>query len=202
MTDAPCVSPDSDAMVANPRLFSFVGGRVGPWKVVGSHAVTGEALHGLERLSVVAGHAATPPAGTAWVLRGVTSNERYVNRLEKEQLLAKQEGLGRPDSRCAVLIPIRKDPKWWAQTQDEGRQIFEGQSQHMHIGLGYLPAIARRLHHCRDLAWPEPFDFLTWSEFAAKDTAAFDQLRERLRATEEWRYVEREVEIRCTRAET
>ena len=61
-----------------------------------------------------------------------------------------------------MLIPIRKNTKWWALTQDERRQIFEEQSNHTQIGLEYLPAIARRLHHCRDLAEPEPFDFLTW----------------------------------------
>src|SRR2546428_7160638 len=31
----------------------------------------------------------------------------------------------------------------------------------------YLPAIARRLYHCRDLG--EPFDFLTWFEYAPAD---------------------------------
>ena len=138
-------------------------------------------------------------AGAAWVLHGVTSNERYVTRPEKEQLLAKQQGLGRPEADCAVLIPIRKNANWWAMTQDERRKIFEEQSHHTQIGLDYLPSIARRLHHCRDLAAPEPFDFLTWFEFAKKDTAEFDKLLARLRASEEWNYVEREVEIRLTR---
>jgi hypothetical protein len=63
--------------------------------------------------------------------------------------------------------------------------------------LEYLPAVARRLHHCRDLG--EPFDFLTWFEFAPTDTVAFDELVERLRETEEWSYVDREVDIRLTR---
>ena len=97
-----------------------------------------------------------------------------------------------------MLIPIRKNTKWWALTQDERRQIFEEQSNHTQIGLEYLPAIARRLHHCRDLAEPEPFDFLTWFEFAKKDTAEFDKLLARLRTSAEWKYVEREVELRFT----
>ena len=59
---------------------------------------------------------------------------------------------------------------------------------------GDLPAVARRLHHGRDLG--EPFDFLTWFEFAPQDTAAFEELVGRLRATEEWSYVVREVDIR------
>ncbi|MDZ4852461.1 MAG: hypothetical protein SGI77_24495 [Pirellulaceae bacterium] len=43
-------------------------------------------------------------------------------------------------------------------TQDERRAIFEERSHHISIGLKYLPAIARRLHHCRDFSEPEPFD--------------------------------------------
>jgi hypothetical protein len=43
------------------------------------------------------------------------------------------------------------------------------------------------------------FDFLTWFVFAPSDGAAFDALTASLRATEERRYVEREVEIRLTR---
>ena len=122
-----------------------------------------------------------------------------MTRLEKEQLLAKSPTLGRPGADCAVLIPIRKNAKWWALTQDERRAIFEEQSHHSQIGLDYLPAIARRLHHCRDLGEAEPFDFLTWFEFANTDTAEFDKLLARLRASEEWKYVEREVEVRLVR---
>ncbi|MEO6738756.1 MAG: chlorite dismutase family protein [Chthoniobacteraceae bacterium] len=186
-------------MTPNPRLFSFVGGNDGPWKKTAARAVTGETLPVIERLNIVTGNVAAPHAGAAWVLRGVTSNERYVTRQEKDQLLAKQQGLGRPEADCAVLIPIKKNAEWWAMTQDERRQIFEAQSHHTQIGLDYLPAIARRLHHCRDLAEVERFDFLTWFEFAKVDTAEFDKLLVRLRASEEWKYVEREVEIRFTR---
>ena len=186
-------------MNPNPRLFSFVGGQAGQWKVISSRAIAGDALPAIERLNMVAGNVPSPPAGAAWVLRGVTSHERYVTRPEKEQLVAKSPALGRPEADCAVLIPIRKNAPWWALTQDERRAIFEVRSHHTQIGLEYLPAIARRLHHCRDLAEPEPFDFLTWFEFAQQDTAEFDRLLERLRTSEEWKYVEREVEIRVVR---
>ena len=63
--------------------------------------------------------------------------------------------------------------------------------------MSYLPAIARRLHHARDLG--EPFDFLTWFEYAPEHADAFEALVAELRASEEWRYVEREVDIRCAR---
>jgi chlorite dismutase len=112
-------------------------------------------------------------------------------------LAAKQQGLARPRATRAALIPIRKSAQWWDLTQDERRAVFEEQSRHIGIGLDYLPEIARRLHHCRELA--EPFDFLTWFEYAPEDADRFEELVARLRATPEWRYVEREVDIRLSR---
>jgi hypothetical protein len=53
--------------------------------------------------------------------------------------------------------------------------------------MRYLPAIARRLHHCRDLSENEPFDFLPWFEFTPAHAGEFDQLLVALRASEEWR---------------
>jgi chlorite dismutase len=144
---------------------------------------------------------APQPEGAKWCLRGLTSNERYVNRFEKNRLTAKQPGLGRPQATCAALIPIRKSSAWWTLAQDERRKIFEESSRHVQIGLRYLPAIARRLHHCRDLGESEPFDFLTWFEYARTDSAAFDELVAELRASEEWTYVEKEVDIRVVRDE-
>jgi hypothetical protein len=99
---------------------------------------------------------------------------------------------------CAALIPIRKSDAWWAMTQDERRAVFEEQSQHMRIGMKYLPPIARRLHHCRDLAEPGAFDFLTWFEFAPSYASAFEDLLAELRQSEEWKYVVHEVDIRLT----
>src|SRR5262245_38896812 len=140
------------------RLFTFVAGSAGPWRIAKIAPVVGDHLPSATRLSIVA-RAIDDNAGTVWRLRGITSNERYVTRAEKDQLLAKQEGLGRPNSNCAALIPIRKNAAWWALTQDERRGIFEETSRHIAIGMRYLPAIARRLHHCRDLSENEPFDF-------------------------------------------
>ena len=69
-------------------------------------------------------------------------------------------------------------------------------AKHIEIGLKYLPQVARRLHHCRDLGPAEPFDFLTWFEYAPSDSALFDELLQALRASPEWQYVDREVDIR------
>jgi hypothetical protein len=107
---------------------------------------------------------------------------------------AARRPLGAPASRCAALIPITKSAAWWELAQDERRAIFEQRSAHIALGLNYLPAIARRLYHGRDLG--EPFDFLTWFEFSEADAGAFDDLVGRLRESEEWRYVIREVEVR------
>jgi chlorite dismutase len=182
-----------------PLLVAFVGGPTGRWAVERVETVAGTALPPAPGLTVLEGAAAAAggPPGATWILRGVTSNERYVTRDEHEALSARQEPLGRPTATRAALIPITKSDAWWDLAQDERRRILEDSSRHIATGLEYLPAIARRLHHGRDLG--EPFDFLTWFEFAADDTTAFDELVQRLRATEEWRYVERETDIRLTR---
>lgn len=63
-----------------------------------------------------------------------------------------------------------------ALAQDERRAVFEWQSHHIAIGMRYLPAVARRLHHCRDLGPAEPFDFLTGFDYAPEYEPAFDEL--------------------------
>ncbi len=178
------------------RVFGFAGGEEGIWKVGSMRLVRGEPLAGVGRLGVF-GPGEAYPAGTRWLLRGIVSNERYVGRAEREELRAVQEGLGRPQATRGALIPIRKSPAWWDLAQDERRAILEEQSRHIRTGLRYLPAIARRLFHSRDIG--EPFDFLTWFEFAPADAAAFEDLAGALRGTEEWKYVDREVDFRLSR---
>jgi chlorite dismutase len=178
------------------RRFDFSGGDSGPWKVLSIKPVIGPSLEAVERLQILAGDA--PAAGIShWRLRSVVSNERYVTHMEREELRAVQQGLGRESATHAALIPIRKSAAWWALAQDERRVILEEQSRHIRLGMRYLPAVARRLHHSRDLG--EPFDFLTWFEYAPGDAGAFEELAAALRATEEWKYVEREVDIRLIR---
>ena len=181
-----------------PLLVVFAGGASGPWRIQRIDAVLGESLPIAERLLVLEGEeAGHPPAEADWVLRGVTSNERYVNEAERAALTARQAGLGRPEATCAALIPIRKSETWWELTQEARREIFEERSRHIATSLPYLPAVARRLHHGRDLG--EPFDFLTWFEYAPAYREAFEELVGKLRETEEWTYVEREVDMRLIR---
>lgn len=182
-----------------PLLAAFVGGASGPWRVQRIEAVVGEPLPAAERVAVLEGEKAGFPAEADWVLRGVTSNERYVNRAEREALTARQAGLGRPEATCAALIPIRKSEAWWELTQEARREIFEERSHHISTSLDYLPAVARRLHHGRDLG--EPFDFLTWFEYAPDYAEAFEELVGKLRETEDWTYVEHQVDVRLVRDE-
>jgi chlorite dismutase len=159
-------------------------------------AVSGAPLPAVERVAVMADTDTMPPQAS-WVLRGVASYERYVTRPERAMLEARQPPLGRADAECAALIPVSKAAEWWELPQDERRAIFEDRSHHIRTGVRYLPAVARRLYQSRELG--EPFDFLTWFEYAPADGAAFEELVQILRGTEEWRYVEREIDIRLRR---
>jgi hypothetical protein len=176
-------------------LVAFVGEDASPWRVQRLTTVRGMPLAPVSRVRVVEGPAAASAGrDAAWVLRGVTSHERYVTRAEHEALAARQQGLGRPQATRAALIPITKSEEWYELPQDERRRIFEDRSRHIATGLEYLPAVARRLHHGRERG--ETFDFLTWFEYAPEAGPAFEQLVARLRATEEWTYVVREIDVR------
>lgn len=180
---------------------TFRGGQTGAWQVTALSAVRGEALAPMPCVSVFHSEAiALPlvPSRTSWRVAGVASHLRYTQRAEKTQLSEAQAGLGRVEASCAALIPIRKSAAWWELTQEERRLIFEDKSHHIAASLKYLPDIARQLYHCRDLG--EPFDFLTWFEYAPENAGMFEDLVGMLRATEEWAYVEREVDVRLVSA--
>jgi chlorite dismutase len=174
---------------------SFVAGAIGPWAIERITALRGATLPSAARLAIYQGEATSPEH--VWMLHGVASHARYVEAHEKVRLDAISPPLGRPEAVCAALVPIRKTPAWWALPQDERRAIFEARSHHIAASLPYLPRIARRLHHARDLGGP--FDFLTWFEFAPEHAAAFDELASALRETEEWTFVEAEVDVRVRR---
>jgi hypothetical protein len=175
-------------------MHQYVGGTTGRWRIENISALTGPTLTPAPRLTILDGSLTTTPQDGVWFLRGVKSYERYVQRSERSALVARQPDLGRPDATRAALIPIKKSMTWWELAQDERRIIFEERSHHIATGLKYLPAIARRLYHCHDLG--EPFDFLTWFEYAPASAEMFEELVGTLRETEEWTYVEREIDIR------
>jgi Chlorite dismutase len=175
---------------------AFVAGATGDWKIDSVRAVRGDSLGLADRLAVHLGGGAATNRG-AWTLRGVAGHVRYVERAEHDRLKGVSPVLGRPRATRGALIPIRKSSAWWALSQDERREIFEGRSRHIADSMPYLPRIARRLYHARDLG--EAFDFLTWFEFAPEDAPAFEDLVEMLRSREEWSFVDREVDLRLSR---
>jgi len=73
--------------------------------------------------------------GACWLLRGVTSNDRYVTTRGEGGARGEKPALGRPEQIGAALIPIRKNAKWWAMTQDERGKVFEEQSITRQWGL-------------------------------------------------------------------
>ncbi len=174
---------------------TFVAGDIGVWRIDAIRPLAGASLPGAARLEIRDG-VASPPDAT-WALRAVSGHARYVERSEKAELDRLSPPLGRSEATCAALIPIRKSDAWWALPQDERRAIFEARSQHIAGSMPYLPRVARRLFHARELGGP--FDFLTWFEFAPEHAPAFDELLAFLRSREEWQYVEREVELRLSR---
>ena len=174
---------------------SFIACADGKWSVESIKTIVGENLPSTNYIEVYPSH--TPPQGSksdAWILRGTTTHVRYTERSEVNELKTRQPELNRPEATYAVLIPIRKNEQWWEMSQDERRNIFEKESGHISNSMKYLPAIARRLYHCRELG--EPFDFLTWFEFAPQHSSLFDELLAQMRSSREWQFVDREIDIR------
>lgn len=178
------------------NFFDFIGGTSGQWKITKIETVIGSPIEPVTHLNIQPSSLTTQSNGI-WTLKGFTSNVRYAEKAEREKLLASQSDLGRPLATCAALIPIRKTETWWSMAQDERRKIFEAKSHHTETGLKYMPAIARKLYHCRDIG--QPFDFLTWFEYAPEDSDNFEELVKALRETEEWKYVDREIDIRLVK---
>jgi len=179
--------------MADPIVFN--GGARGNWKVLRQGPVKGT---GLPSVAFVE-RGTKAGAGAAWTLSGVTSNLRYTNAAEKKVLDATPSVLAKPGATRAALIPITKSVAWWGMAQDERRAVLEQKSRHIAIGSDYLSVVSRQLVHCRDQAAAQ-FDFLTWFEFKPEDESRFDELLMKLRATPEWDFIEREVELRLEKA--
>jgi len=75
------------------RIYIFVRGDRGTWRVVWADAVTGLPLERVPRLEVIEGKLDALPEGGKWLFCGVTSHERYVTRAERGSLNARQQGL-------------------------------------------------------------------------------------------------------------
>ena len=164
-----------------PPLVAFVAGFEGLWLIEGMTAARGEPLPPAARLSVVEGAGAEVAEGR-WVLRGVVAGQG-------EDARPDQLPLGRSDARCAALVAVRMAPAWWERAEEDRRALS--------ANIEHGPAISRRVHRARDRE--EPFDVLTWFEFAPDLQSALNDVVARLRDSEEWSYVERDVELRMIR---
>ena len=164
-----------------PLFVAFVAGFEGLWLIEGMTAPAGEPLPPAARLSVVEGAAAETAEGR-WVLRGVVAGQG-------EDARADQLPLGRSDARCAALHAVRMAPAWWERAEEDRRALS--------ANIEHGPAISRRIHRARDR--DEAFDVLTWFEFAPDLQSELNDVVARLRDSEEWSYVERDVELRMIR---
>ena len=109
-----------------PLSVLFVGASTGRWSISRLDTVAGSPLAPASRLEVLEGpHAARPAADSVWMLRGVTSNERYVTAGEHRELAARQEPLGRARATRAALIPVKKSEAWWDLAHNQYRRAIE-----------------------------------------------------------------------------
>lgn len=167
----------------NNTIFDFIGDNAGEWEVTAMITLKGDAIDPVSHIKKISG-SLVPSNKGIWTLKGIVSNLRYTEKEDKDKLVAIQEDLGRSATTLAAFILIRKSEAWWNLAQDERRKIMEIKSRHTQTGMKYLPIIARKLFHCRDIG--EWFDFMTWFEYAPSDVAAFEELLEALPKTEEW----------------
>jgi len=105
-----------------------------------------------------------------------------------------------PHERVHPTGAARRSEKTMAAQRARATDVapsLEEQSHNIATGMEYLPGIACRPIHCRNFGGPS--DFLMWFQFEADHAEPLAELVRRLRATEEWRYVECEIDIRLSR---
>ncbi len=179
-------------------FYTYVGGTSGPWEVTQLLVRRGDPLSHVSHVGIINGRLNRTPAGTAWILSGVVRNTRHVTREEFVPPGACRIAGNSPVSTCAALIPIRRSPEWWQLGRESRRDLLNPPSRRPPRGLRYLSTMIRKWQHRRDLS--EQFDCLAWFEYEPRDSAAFDDLLADWRASEEWKFVDRECDIRLVRA--
>ena len=68
-------------------IHTFVGGTAGRWRIERIQVIVGQTLPSVPRLSIFEGNQSTTLEGSIWLLRGVTSYERYVHKTERSALV-------------------------------------------------------------------------------------------------------------------
>jgi hypothetical protein len=178
-------------------LFQYIGGSTGPWRVTNVTTVCGAPLKPASHLEIIQGRLDRFPPHCSWILRGVAKNTRFYTQEERVASKAQRIVPGLSAATCAALIPIRKSSEWWSMNIQDRQEIIEARTSHIDRAFRLIPAMARRLLYGRDLG--EPFDLVTWFEYAPKDAKIFDDLAATMRSSLEWQFVEREIDIRLVR---
>jgi hypothetical protein len=167
---------------------------MGAWRVTEITTPRGASLATITHVDIVQGSLKRLPAGAAWVLSGSVRNTRHVTREEFVPAGQKRVFVESVPT-CAALIAIRRSNDWWQLGHSARREILE--TRQPPRGLRYLSAMIRSLQYRRDLS--EQFDVVTWFEYEPRDSHAFEDLLEGWRASDEWRYIDRECDIRLVR---
>lgn len=170
----------------------FAGGSHGNWHVKSMITHRGKPLPMVSHLNVGTENGLYL-SDTSWIIEGATSHLHYTTQKESVALKAVSHEHKDMILPHVVAIFIRKSDDWWQLAQDERRKIFEEISKHTTLGLAALPEIWRTLYHARDLS--QEFDFITWFEFTTSAAERFNHVLNQLRQSEEWHYVDREIEL-------
>lgn len=179
------------------NLFSYIGGSSGSWRITQMQTLSGPALRLASHVEIAHGPVVRPPGGASWILSGIARNTRFVTREERSPEQCWSTSSQTREATCAALIPIQQSAAWWDLAHDEREEIIETQSRCLSDRLRFLTTFARRFLFGRDLG--EPFDIVTWLEYSPCDEALVNDLAAALRQTQEWKYVEREIDIRMVR---
>lgn len=179
-------------------FYTYVGGTFGAWEVTQLLSRRGDPLPQVTHVDIINGRLNRTPAGTAWILSGVVRNTRQVTREEFVPPGTSRTVCNFPAPTCAALIPIRRSLEWWQLDREARREMLNPPIKPPLRGLRHLSALIRDWQHRRDLS--EQFDCLAWFEYEPRDSAAFDDLLADWRASEEWKFVDRECDIRLVRS--
>ncbi len=175
--------------------YSFIAGDRGSWEVVSMRTTIGASLESAPFLDVRNEYVMKLPVDFRWLLRGVSSKSKGLRPSDGEVMIPRPQ-LGRKGACCAAFMPVKRSRDWWSLTDGERREIC-GRSRDADLRGNPTGMVASRFHHSRELG--EPFDFLMWFEYSPGDAALIDEVIASIRESEEWRYVEREADVRLVR---
>ena len=161
--------------MAAPIPVVIAGGASGAWQVDRIDPVRGPSLDRVARVAVFDGAAAIAAGSTAdaaWILRGTTGHVRYLEQHEN------RAGVDPARPRSPGGDARRADP------DPQGRRVVGARAGRAagasrgsaratsRSACATCPRLRGACYHSRELG--EPFDFLTWFEFAPEHASAFE----------------------------